>query len=147
MKLCINCYYCKVHCQCNYPQWCKKVNYCCEKCEAADSRIAELEAQLTAAQAEITRLREGGCAREQATTQWCAEAQQLESRYRTLLVAIDECLSSNPQPLPRIVALLTDPLRNPSSGVMQVAKRGIAAELNVEDFDRDTARRMGLFDE
>lgn len=59
MKLCINCYYCKVHCQCNYPQWCKKVNYCCEKCEAADSRIAELEAQLTAAQAEITRLREG----------------------------------------------------------------------------------------
>lgn len=60
MKLCINCYYCKVHCQCNYPQWCKKVNYCCEKCEAADSRIAELEAQLTAAQAEIARLRSGG---------------------------------------------------------------------------------------
>lgn len=77
MKLCINCYYCKVHCQCNYPQWCKKVNYCCEKCEAADSRIAELEAQLTAAQAEITRLREGGCAREQGATQYCAEAQRL----------------------------------------------------------------------
>ena len=40
-------------------------------------RIADLEAQLAAAQAELARLREGGCARDQHTTQYCAEAQRL----------------------------------------------------------------------
>lgn len=41
-----------------------------DACIRAHTRIAELTA-------EITRLREGGCAREQGATQYCAEAQRL----------------------------------------------------------------------
>ena len=76
-----------------------------------------------------------------------AELEAQHGRFRTLLVAIDERLITDPNPVARIVELITDPLRNPEASVMQVARRGVAAPLNVDDFDRDTARRMGLFDE
>lgn len=36
-----------------------------------------LERELTVANAEIARLKAGGCARDQRTTQWCAEAVEL----------------------------------------------------------------------
>ena len=49
-----------------------------DACIRAHTRIAELTA-------EITRLRSGGCAREQNTTQWCAEAQRLAAKIDELM--------------------------------------------------------------
>lgn len=40
-------------------------------------RVQQLESELTAANAEIARLKAGGCARDQRTTQFCAEAVEL----------------------------------------------------------------------
>lgn len=50
----------------------------------ADVRVNSLETDLAAANAEITRLRAGGCAREQGTTQWCGEMQKLVGRLTKL---------------------------------------------------------------
>ena len=47
-------------------------------------QITELKAQLAAAQAEITRLRAGGCAREQGATHYCGEMQALVGRLTEL---------------------------------------------------------------
>lgn len=49
------------------------------------SSFAEgLERELTAAQAEIARLKAGGCARDQRTTQFCAEAVKLQEENAKL---------------------------------------------------------------
>ncbi len=55
-----------------------------------------------------------------------AELKMQHSLFRTLLVAIDERLITDPYPAARIAALITDPLRNPEAAVMQVARRGVA---------------------
>lgn len=46
---------------------------------------AETRATMTEAAAEITRLRAGGCARDQGTTQYCAEAAKLAAEVERLL--------------------------------------------------------------
>lgn len=46
---------------------------------------SELERELTAAQAEIARLKAGGCSRNQRTTQFCAEAVKLQEENAKLL--------------------------------------------------------------
>ena len=50
----------------------------------ANNCIRKLEAQFAAAQAEITRLRAGGCAREQRATQYCGEMQAMVVTLTTL---------------------------------------------------------------
>jgi cell division protein FtsB len=44
--------------------------------------------ELTAAKAEIARLRAGGCARDQSTTQYCAEAAKLAAENERLRAAL-----------------------------------------------------------
>ncbi len=53
---------------------------------AADAyqRVSKLEAELIGMQAEITRLRAGGCARDQHTTQYCGELRSLVTRLTAL---------------------------------------------------------------
>lgn len=46
--------------------------------------VGELERELTAAQAEIARLKAGGCARDQRTTQFCGEAVKLQEENARL---------------------------------------------------------------
>ena len=48
-----------------------------------------LGAELTAAKAEIERMRAGGCARDQSTTQYCAEAAKLAAENEKLRAALD----------------------------------------------------------
>ena len=50
-----------------------------------DMVIVDLKDQIAGAKAEIARLREGGCAREQGATQWCAEAQRLAAKIDELM--------------------------------------------------------------
>ena len=47
-----------------------------------------LGGELTAARAEIARLRAGGCARDQGTTQYCAEAAKLAAENERLRAAL-----------------------------------------------------------
>ena len=56
--------------------------------EAAD-RIVVLEGALGHAEAEVERLRAGGCARDQKTTQWCAEAEALRAERDALRANIE----------------------------------------------------------
>ena len=49
-----------------------------------------LRKRLAAAEAEIERLRAGGCARDQTTTQYCAEAVALQSENARLKDAIHD---------------------------------------------------------
>ncbi len=48
------------------------------------NNVAASELQITELQAEITRLRAGGCARDQHTTQYCGEMQSLIARLTAL---------------------------------------------------------------
>ena len=50
----------------------------------------QLERELTAAQAEIARLKAGGCARDQRTTQFCAEALALNDEIERLRFALSK---------------------------------------------------------
>ena len=43
----------------------------------AKRELEQLRADLAAARAEVERLRAGGCARNQRTTQWCQEAEDV----------------------------------------------------------------------
>jgi len=52
--------------------------------------IAESDAALREAQAEIERLKAGGCARDQRTTQWCAEAVAMRAERDALLKLLAE---------------------------------------------------------
>ena len=55
-----------------------------------ESDIDELVLQITALRAEIERLRAGGCARDQKTTQYCAEASRLTAENERLRKALRE---------------------------------------------------------
>lgn len=56
-----------------------------EKLDLVDAGFArQLERELTAAQAEIARLKAGGCARDQRTTQFCGEAVKLQEENAKL---------------------------------------------------------------
>lgn len=57
-----------------------------------------LGAELTAAKAEIARLRAGGCARDQGVTQYCVEAAKLAAENERLRAALElfacDCIES-----------------------------------------------------
>ncbi|NBW12826.1 MAG: hypothetical protein EBR82_32860 [Caulobacteraceae bacterium] len=53
-----------------------------------ENEIANLTRDLTAANAEIARLKAGGCARDQRTTQFCAEVLKLQEENATFRSAI-----------------------------------------------------------
>ena len=48
------------------------------------NNVANADLQIAELRAEITRLRSGGCAREQGATQWCGAMQELVGRLTTL---------------------------------------------------------------
>lgn len=54
----------------------------------------QLERELTAAQAEIARLKAGGCARDQRTTQFCGEALKLQEENDRLRRALERLVES-----------------------------------------------------
>lgn len=54
----------------------------------------QLERELTAAQAEIARLKAGGCARDQRTTQFCGEALKLQEENARLRRALERLVES-----------------------------------------------------
>lgn len=54
-------------------------------CDRTLNLCRQLERELTAAQAEIARLKAGGCARDQRTTQFCGEALKLYEENAKLL--------------------------------------------------------------
>lgn len=58
-------------------------------CDRTLNFARQLERELTAAQSEIARLKAGGCARDQRTTQFCGEALKLQERVRRLEKAGD----------------------------------------------------------
>jgi hypothetical protein len=58
-----------------------------DECHTAE--VARLTRERDEARAEITRLKAGGCARDQRTTQFCAEAVALQERVKRLEVAGD----------------------------------------------------------
>lgn len=59
------------------------------ECEHTSEHRALAERRIVELEAEVERLRAGGCARDQRTTQYCAEAVRLGAENRLLLEAID----------------------------------------------------------
>jgi hypothetical protein len=53
------------------------------------AEVARLTKERDEAIAEVARLKAGGCARDQRTTQWCAEAVELQERLKRLEVALE----------------------------------------------------------
>ena len=53
-----------------------------DECHAAE--VARLTKERDEALAEVVRLKSGGCARDQRTTQFCAEAAELQGRVKRL---------------------------------------------------------------
>lgn len=58
---------------------------CCDDYQKEAQRAVEAEKERDEARAEIERLKAGGCARDQRTAQFCAEAVTLQDQMRTLL--------------------------------------------------------------
>ena len=56
------------------------------------SEVARLTKERDEARAEVDRLKAGGCARDQRTTQFCAEAVALQERVKRLKEAGDEII-------------------------------------------------------
>lgn len=61
--------------------------------EAVRGKITIMEDQIARLTTEVERLREGGCARDQHTTQFCGEAVVLQDEVRALRLKLDltEC--------------------------------------------------------
>ena len=59
-----------------------------------ESDIDELVSQITALRAEVKRLRAGGCARDQNTTQYCAEASRLAAENERLRTALEKAINA-----------------------------------------------------
>lgn len=62
-------------------------------CHDAATKIRYFEAELAAANAEIDRLKAGGCARDQSTTQFCSEAVTLAEKLRAAQKERDDALA------------------------------------------------------
>lgn len=74
-----------------------EVGYCHQRyipygrlCHDAATKIRYFEAELAAANAEVARLQAGGCARDQRTTQFCAEAVELSQKLAAANARIAE---------------------------------------------------------
>ena len=67
-------------------------NYLGPTINTLKAEVDFLGGELTAARAEIARLRAGGCARDQGTTQYCAEAAKLAAENERLRAALHDVL-------------------------------------------------------
>ena len=86
-----------------------------DACIRAHTRIAELTA-------ELSRLRSGGCAREQNTTQYCGAMQELDRRYQAMFAEIEQIVNQNAPPALSIVMQLSDKLKTWKQKAAQAAE-------------------------
>lgn len=67
-----------------------------DECHAAE--VAKLTKERDEARSEVARLKAGGCARDQRTTQFCAEAVALQERVKSLEEGGDKAIQNSYYP-------------------------------------------------